>query len=161
MAEKASRRIPIVTDWSLVDLSFQSLCREWSIPEVDIMATWGEQETLLIRLPFFGFPSFGLGYFLLRRLDQLVFNLRFSPMDRRGPGENVRGSLFPGEWLHNSSPLTFQALVPLASREMSCQTYSPGGVLPNPTRFGGRGHLPRVFSTIIYSLGGYEIDSTA
>ena len=40
LADKASRRTPIVTEWSLDDQSFQALCLEWGSPEVDIMATW-------------------------------------------------------------------------------------------------------------------------
>ena len=33
-----------MTEWSLDDQSYHSLCLEWGFPEVDIMATWGNKK---------------------------------------------------------------------------------------------------------------------
>ena len=106
----------------------------------------GEQETLFLRLPLSGLSGFGMGYFLLRRLEQLGFNLRFSSMDGGSPGEgDTEITLIPGEGFPDSSPVALQGLVPFPRREVSCQTPSPEGFLSDPTSFGGRGHLPRGF----------------
>ena len=106
----------------------------------------GKQETLLLRLPLPGLSGFGMGYFLLRRLEQLGFNLRFSPVDRGSSGEsNTEITLIPGEGFPDSSPVALQGLVPFPSREVSCQAPPPGGFFSDPTSFGGRGHLPRGF----------------
>ena len=73
----------------------------------------GKQETLLLRLPLPGLSGFGLGYFLLRRLEQLGFNLRFSPMDGGSPGETITEiALIPGEGFPDSSPVALQGMVP-------------------------------------------------
>ena len=106
----------------------------------------GEQETLFLRLPLSGLSGFGMGYFLLRRLEQLGFNLRFSPVDRGSPGENATEiTLIPGEGFPDCSPVALQGLVPHPRREVFCQTPPSRGFFSDPTSFGGRGHLPRGF----------------
>ena len=40
LADKASRGVPISTEWALDDPSFLFLCQSWGCPDIDIMATW-------------------------------------------------------------------------------------------------------------------------
>ena len=40
LADKASRESPVSTEWSLDQLTFESLCEAHGVPQVDLMATW-------------------------------------------------------------------------------------------------------------------------
>ena len=120
-----------------------------SVPEVGLPrhrhhGNLGEFKTLKIHLPLSRLSSLSHGLLLVKRLEQLGFNIHFSSMDgcsdREGSSEI---SIIPGSGLPNSTPVALQGLV-----------YSPRGPLPNqhqtsldstsdPTGFGGRSCLPR------------------
>ena len=120
-----------------------------SVPELGLPrhrhhGNLGEFQTLQIHLPLSRLSSLSHGLLLVKRLEQLGFNIRFSPMDgcsdREGPSEI---SIIPGSGLPDSSPVALQGVV-----------YGPRGPLPNqhqasldftsdPAGFRGRSCLPR------------------
>ena len=146
LADKASRRTPIVTEWSLDDQSFQALCLEWGSPEVDIMATWENRKLSSYVSPCPDFQALEWDIFSCVDWNNWGSIYVFSPVDRGSSGEsNTEITLIPGEGFPDSSPVALQGLVPFPSREVSCQAPPPGGFFSDPTSFGGRGHLPRGF----------------
>ena len=120
-----------------------------SVPEVGLPrhrhhGNLGEFKTLQIHLPLSRLSSLSHGLLLVKRLEQLGFDIHFSSMvgcdDREGSSEI---SILPGAGLSNSSPVVLQGVV-----------YGPRGPLPNqhraspdllsePACFRGRNCLPR------------------
>ena len=120
-----------------------------SVPEVGLPrprhhGNLGEFQTLQVHIPLSRLSSLSHGLLLIKRLEQLGFDIHFSSMvgcdDREGASEI---SIFPGSGLSNSPPVALQGVV-----------HGPRGPLPNqhrasldfisePTGFRGRNVLPR------------------
>ena len=104
----------------------------------------GEQQTLTIHIPLSGLQLPGLGYFLLRRLEYLGFNLHIPPLGHPG-GSLSEIEIVPGQGFRDSSLVALQAMVPHSRGEVPCQVSPPRGPCSLPGDYKRDSVLPQRF----------------
>ena len=104
----------------------------------------GEQQTLTIHIPLSGLQLPGLGYFLLRRLEYLGFNLHIPPLGHPG-GSLSEVEIIPGQGFRNSPLVALQAMVPHSRQEVPCQGSPPRGTCSLPGDYKRNSILPQHF----------------
>ena len=104
----------------------------------------GEQQTLTIHIPLSGLQFPGLGYFLLRRLEYLGFNLHIPPLGHPG-GSLSEIEIVPGQGIRDRPLVALQAMVPHSRREVSCQVSPPRGPCSLPGDYRRNSVLPQRF----------------